>query len=279
MLKFFDFIRSCLYFLRMLAVFFILILTLYWIENLTHGNWEWINFFSPFNDLLLAISDRICSYSFEIFGITFELKYLTAVIILTIISYIFKKLNYVADFLENTYLRIRMFLHKTEEFVVNKQLQADAETEQARLTKYNIIIYTELKRNFSKEKLNVNIDEQNKLMNDFIIEKTNTKPLNYRGGFLYQFYDFEKIDDTLDVMFKLINSDAPIRYSISIQVGNNIEQLEKIADLKHYGSITIAADTCYRYSFNKKRKYTTAQIGLFQYKDDTLELHEFKQNL
>lgn len=265
--------------MRMLTVFFILILTLYWIQNLLHEEWRWIKVFAPFYDWLLLISDKIYSYSFEIFGVVFELKYLTAVIILTIISYLFKKSNSLIDSIENFYLRTRNLLHKTEEFVVNKQLHKEAETEQKKLTAYNVIIYTEAKTKFSKEILNINIDEQNKLMNDFLKENTKKSPSVYKGGFLYQFYDFENIDATLDLMFKLINSNAPIKYSISVQIGNNLEQLEKIAQLRHFGKIVAAADTCYRYRFNQNKKYKVSQIGLFQYKNDTLELHEFKQNL
>lgn len=279
MLSFFNFIRSCLYFIRMVTVFFILMLTLYWIQDLLQADWGWIKIFAPFFDFLLAISYKISSYSFDVFGISFEMKYLIAVIILTAISYIFKHLDSLVDIIENFYKKTRNFLHKTEEFVINKQLQSDAKEEQSKLKKFNVHIQTELKTKYSNENLNINIDEQNKLMNDFLIKKTGIMPSKYKEGFVYQFYDFDKIDETLDILFKLINSEAPIKYAISIQVGNNIEQFDKIIDLKHFGKISMAADTNYRYKFNKIKKYKTAQIGLFQYKDDTLELHEFKENL
>lgn len=279
MLGLFNFIRSCLYFLRMVTVFFILILTLYWIQDLLHANWGWIKFFAPFFDFLLGVSYKISSFSFDIFGISFEMKYLIAVIILTVISYIFKQLDFVVDIIENFYKKTRTMLHKTEEFVINTQLQNDAVYEQTKLKKYYVFIQTKSKTKFSKESLNVKIEEQNKLMNDFLIKMTDTMPRIYKNGFLYQFYDFDKIDDTLDVLFKLINSEAPIEYAINIQVGNNVEQLDKIIDLQHFGKISMAADTNYRYSFNKSKKYFTSQIGLFQYKDDTLELHEFKENM
>ena len=40
---------------------------------------------------------------------------------------------------------------------------------------------------------------------------------------------------------------------------------------------TMAADTSYRYRYNETHRYQTSQIGVFQYGDKTLEVHEFKQ--
>ena len=39
----------------------------------------------------------------------------------------------------------------------------------------------------------------------------------------------------------------------------------------------MAADTSYRYRYNETHRYQTSQIGVFQYGDKTLEVHEFKQ--
>ena len=41
----------------------------------------------------------------------------------------------------------------------------------------------------------------------------------------------------------------------------------------------MAADTAYRYRYNETHKYQTAQVGVFQNGDSTLEVHEFKEIL
>ena len=116
-------------------------------------------------------------------------------------------------------------------------------------------------------------------MNKFISEKTSVKAMMFDGGFLYNFIDFDKIDTVLDVLFKVLHSSAPIDYAICIQSGDNIEQLKKLSSLNHFGMISMAADTAYRYKYNETHRYQTAQVGVFQNGDRTLEVHEFKEIL
>ena len=127
--------------------------------------------------------------------------------------------------------------------------------------------------------MNVNLDEQNKLMNKFISEKTAVIPMMMNGGFLYEFMDFDKIDTVLDVLFKVLHSSAPLDYAICVQSGDNMEQLTKLSTLNHFGMISMAADTAYRYRFNETHRYQTTQVGVFQNGDRTLEVHEFKEIL
>ena len=103
--------------------------------------------------------------------------------------------------------------------------------------------------------------------------------MNYDGGFLYQFNSFNEIDSVLDTLFKVIHSNAPLDYSICIQAGEDMRQLVKLMDLKNFGKITMAADTSYRYRFNASHRYATSQIGVFQFENRTLEVHEFNEIL
>ena len=113
------------------------------------------------------------------------------------------------------------------------------------------------------------------------MEKLEIAPIPYDGGFMYSFTDFNKIDSVLKILFKVLHSTTPLDYSICIQAGEqtpeNIRQLNKLISLKHFGKITMAADTSYRYRYNETHRYQTSQIGVFQYGDKTLEVHEFKQ--
>lgn len=170
---------------------------------------------------------------------------------------------------------------KTEEAVLNKSLKEQIEAEEKKISKYVVTIHTEVKAKFSHKEINVDLKAQNEYMNKFIMEKLEIAPIPYEGGFMYSFTDFNKIDSVLKILFKVLHSTTPLDYSICIQAGEqtpeNIRQLNKLISLKHFGKITMAADTSYRYRYNETHRYQTSQIGVFQYGDKTLEVHEFKQ--
>ena len=272
----FNFIKNVFYFVRIVCVFCILLLLLYWIQNLIHAEWAWLGFFKPFLDLLLGEANKIYSVSFDLWGAVFEFKYLSALIILLLSSLVMKACEILVNFAEGFYRGTRMLCKKTEQTLMNNKLHEDTKTQELKLTKYNVLIKTQIKKKFSHQELSINIDEQNIIMNDFIKEKTSVSPMSLNGAFLYQFNSFENIDTVLDVLFKLINSSAPIDYSISIQVGEDLKQLGKLSELEHWGQVTMAADTAYRYKFNTTHRYGTYPVGLFQYEEKTLEVHEFK---
>ncbi len=278
-LKIFGFTKSLLYFLRLVCVFCILMLLLYWINNLASFNWSWLGFIKPFLDSLLAIANSIYSVSFNLFGAVFEFKYLSALIILILASLCFKLLDFSVNLLEGLYLSTRFLCKKTEEKFLNKKLQNDMEKEEKSLNKYTVVITTQIKKKFAHQELHINIDEQNKLMNDFIFSKTNIKPMIFSDSFIYKFKDFNDIDTILDTLFKILKSNAPLDYAICIQIEGNDNQINKLVELKHFGKITMAADTAYRYRFNASHRYQTSQAGLFQYDGGTLEVHEFKEIL
>ena len=62
-----------------------------------------------------------------------------------------------------------------------------------------------------------------------------------------------------------------------VQAGNNIDQLAKIASFDLFGKMVFAADTLLRYRVNKNHKYQTCNIGIFNFEEHSLELHEFKR--
>ena len=66
------------------------------------------------------------------------------------------------------------------------------------------------------------------------------------------------------------------RIPLSINTTPRVGDIHKYSCLL-YTSITMAADTSYRYRYNETHRYQTSQIGVFQYGDKTLEVHEFKQ--
>lgn len=265
--------------MKIIFVFCILMLVCYWVQNLTNADWTWLGFIKPFLDGLLELANSIYSVSFDFFGATFEFKYFSAIIILVALIYLMNLCILLSNIVEGAYKSAHFVAKKTQEAIFNKGLQENITRQEKKITKYSVLIKTKLKKKYAHAELNVNIDEQNKLMNQFISEKTSVKPMILDGGFLYNFSDFDKIDTVLDVLFKVLHSNTPITYAICIQSGNDLEQLKKLATLNHFGTVSMAADTAYRYKYNETHRYQTSQIGLFQNGDKTLEVHEFQEIL
>ena len=278
MLKFFGFLRSFLQFMKIVCLFLIILLLLYWIQNLTNAQWSWIAFLAPFFDFLLEFANSICSLSFDIFGTVFELKYLSAVIILTTGFFVMNLLKYLVSFFEGVYKSAHFVCKKTGEAVFNAKLQYDASKHDKKIKDYSVAIKTQLSKKAVVQKLS--ISEQNKLMTDFIFEQTGVKPKEVIPTNLYcynqyDFYGFEKIDEVIDILFRIINSKAPIDAAICVQVGDKPEQLGKLMTLNNFKKITMAADTAYRYKMNKIQKYDISPMGVFQNGENTIEIHEF----
>ena len=275
----FKFVRSFWQFMKIIIVFCILMLLFMWVEHLTAADWNWLNFIRGFLEGLVKVGDSIYSSSFDLFGAVFEFKYFNALVILIVMFYLMNLFIIITNKVEDIYDDSWRTYKKAEETILNRTLHEDIKREEKKINKYMVLIHTALKKKFSHRELNINIDEQNILMNKFLIQKTGIQPMNYDGGFLYQFNSFNEIDSVLETLFKVIHSNAPLDYSICIQAGEDLTQLKKLADLKHFEKIIIAADTAYRYRFNTSHRYSASQIGIFQDGDKTLEVHEFKEIL
>ena len=275
----FGFLKSFLHLMKIVFVFCILMLLCYWVQNLTNADWAWLGFMKPFLDGLLEFTNSIYSVTFDFWGAKFEFKYFSAVIILTAGVYLMNLFIILSNIAEGAYKSAHFVAKKTQEAIFNKELKVNITREEKKIKRYAVLVKTQLKKKYAHAELNVNLDEQNKLMNKFISEKTAVKPMMMNGGFLYEFIDFDKIDTVLDVLFKVLHSNAPIDYAICIQSGDDMEQLAKLSTLNHFGMISMAADTAYRYKYNETHRYQTAQIGVFQNGDRTLEVHEFKEIL
>ena len=142
-----------------------------------------------------------------------------------------------------------------------------------------VLINTKLQKKFTNSKEKFNITEQNNIMNRFIFKKTKITYENYNDGFLYCFDNFNKIDDVLDILYKIKNSPSPLDYAICIQAGSDKTQLKKLADLQYFGKIVFYADTLLRYKCNNSHRYGTQTVGVFQQDDKSVEIHEFHEIL
>ena len=173
-------------------------------------------------------------------------------------------------------------MNKAQETLMNSQLANDVKTEQMKINNYKIMVSTSVKKKFSHRELNINLEEQNVIMNKFLIKNLGVSPVKFEDGFLYSFNNFSKIDNVLEIFFKVVNSTAPLNYYISVQVcSGDVEEeakaLKELNGLKIENKIIMKSDTSYRYKYNEFHKYGTTQIGLFQKGKDTIEVQCFKE--
>lgn len=274
-LKGFDLLRSLWQFLKIVCMLCVILLLFFWVENLTNGNWQWMEFCRPYLENLLEVANSLCSLSFDIFGTVIELKYISAVLILTALFFGMNLAVLLTNLIEAGYKSAHYISKKTQELALNKKLKDDIEKEEKSINKYVVTIHTRVKAQFSHKEIVIDLDQQNKLMVDFIKEKLGLNPMLFEGGYMYKFDNYNKIDGVLEVLFKVLHGATPISYAICIQAGDNMQQLKKLISLKNFGKITMAADTAYRYRFNVTHKYQTSQLGVFLDNDKTIEVHEF----
>ena len=155
-------------------------------------------------------------------------------------------------------------------------MQKEQQREETKITNYSVFIQTRINKKFVNFP-DSNLEDQNRQMTDFIFSKINIQYANFKEGFLYNCNNFSDIDNILNVMFKVLHAKSRLDYAICIQVGYDIKKMVKLAELNHYGKIVAAADTVYRYGFNKNQRYKTEMIGVYQQNEDTIEVYEFKE--
>ena len=266
--------------LRVVCVFFMMMLSLYWIQNLIGAKWDWMAFIAPSLDWILEESNSIFPFSFDFWGKSFEVKYFSAAIIIFVIILILKVISLILEFMRDFYEEMSVKYRKAREDLFNEGLKTLVELKERRTKNYSLYIQTGLSKKYLQKSMIIDLHEQNNLMNNFITERTHVEPIEYKQGFLFRFNNFDKIDSVIDILYRIINSPAPLRYLICIQAGDNDEQLDRLIALQEWGRILIAADTLCRYMCNETRRYKSRPVGIFQ-KDQsvhTLELHEFVED-
>lgn len=261
--------------LSLICSFLIMTDILYWLENILKAQWNWLNFIKPILDVILDFSNNIFPFSFSAFGTVFDIKFVTATVVLLLLMLVFRFFIEGIGNLENMYDEVHFSHKKNVEKNFNKQLINTVITEEKKVSEYMVLIKTRLKKKYNHKEININMLEQNNLMNKFISEKTNNVHEAFEDGFLYRFGDFNKIDNVIEVLFKVLNSTSPLDYLICIQAGNDTTKLSRLADLQYFGKIVFCADTLLRYKCNNFHRYGTKVVGIFQKDYGTIEVHEF----
>lgn len=279
-LKFFNFLKNSAHFLKVIVMFSFFMFFIFWMQNIIGANWSFLNFIKPYFNFFLNIGTNILNGKIQVLNTYVEYKYL-AVIIIFIALYILAHILYLAiEKLEDIYDDSRRIIKEKQEASMNKALQETISMNEKKLKQYKIYIAISVKKNFAHSKYNINLEEESKNLNKFIIEKTSVNPIFHNEGFLYSFSNFESIDKVLDIFKKILNTESPLNYYICVQIygANQIkenQELENLIAIKIPNKIIMMADTSYRYNFNSTQKYKTGQFGIYQKNGESFEVHIF----
>ena len=276
---FFRTLRDFISIINLTGSFLIFLIAMYWIESEVGLNWTWLNFAKPFLNGILDFTQKTFIDFIPALSNIVNLKYIVSILliigIVVLLIYILEKTEEMKSQYEAIHIEHKLAVEKS----FNKKLKNNIKKEQQQINKYMILIHTRIKKKFSHKEISLNLDDLNKQMNDFIKTQTNIQATFYDNGFLYYFDIFDEIDNVLDIMFKLIKSDAPLEYSICIQVGDDIKKLQNLTSIENYNKITFFADTLLKYKYNKSHRYGTQSIGFYQKDEGTFEIYEFQEIL
>ena len=139
-----------------------------------------------FNEWGAAINNN----SVMLFEAVFEYKYIIAVGFYIIIYFSMNLVMMFWDYLEDKYDDVHRYTKKQEEKAYNDVMMTEQAAEEFKINNYKILVSTNLKRKFSHAELGYNLEEQNRIMNKFLMDKTGVNPEMFEGGFLYSFGNF-----------------------------------------------------------------------------------------
>lgn len=279
-IKMFDFLKNSIKFLKIVILFCILMLLLYWTQNLINTHWEFLDFITPILSSFVNVGEQISKNSIKLFYATFEFKYAIAGLLMGLVYGFVHLLYVITEKAEETYCDTRRLIKKMEENRFNSSMKNTLKNQQIKIQSYYVYISANIKSNFSNNNFNIDLDKEKKDMARFITEKTAVFPQKFEEGFLYRYDSFDNIDLVLDCLLKVVNSQAPLDYIVCVQTISNsfkdeLEDLKTLKNLNIQNKIICLAETKYRYEFNKSQKHTTEQVGLFNDKNKTFEVHEF----
>ena len=277
MLKVYSFFKNVFQFLKIIDLFLITVFLLHWIEHLLNTSWGWMNFFRPLFEYFINMGQSIGDGSIMLFAAIFEFKYFWALVILALVYGFIHLCFLFVGLLEKLCIAQHNMAKKIEQNNLNKNFAKIQTNEQLKLQKYFVYIGVEKKKDVLA---NIDMEEQEKQMNKFLIGKTGISPEKFENGFLYNYTKFDYIDHVLDTLFKILNSDAPVDYQIIIMMHEDDmekegERLKKLISLKFMNKVSALSNVTYRYRFVKTPHYKTSLLGMFQGNNGTFEVHEF----
>ncbi len=267
-------IENLFQFFAVIALFYLLIFTLYTMCSL--ANSSAFDFFSSQAEIIMSVASFIWGGTKS--DLFFIKEFLTGILLLAAIFFIcqFVKLKLVnlGNFLKESLVNC----YKSEEKSVNAELHRNIVRMNKKIS--SAVIYVEIKKKESVFTA-VDLDEQYKLLNNFLYSKTNIIPEKQDGGFIYKFSNVEKIDMYLPFFFKAINSTAPIDYLFIFQIIENdfdsaMYEINKIKNSGIYNKILMTPATNLRYENIDNKSYSTGVVGNYVFAGESHSVYELK---
>lgn len=241
------------------------------------GNSHTMDSLTPFVEPITAIAEIFFRGNNPAFS---ELQQFTIGILL--LSGVF----FVSQFLKNRCVDFIKFLEMSKENCrrfedrqLNKAIHKSAEKMSKKISK--CMIYFELRK---KERAieSVDMEEQYRLLNQYLCSKLGVVSIKYGEGYLFKFANIETIDSSLIYFFNALKSKAPVDYMIIFQAIETTEpvsyyEIQKLKKAGLYNSIIMSPTTYLRYDYNENKAYTTGIIGNYILENDDISIYELKE--
>ena len=168
--------------------------------------------------------------------------------------------------------------YKNEEKKVNAELHRNITKMNKKIS--SALFYVEIKKKDSVY-LPVDLEEQFKLLNNFLYSKTHIIPEKKDNGFVYILQNVEKIDMYLPFFFKALSSSAPIDYLFVFQIietdlESAMYEVSKIKNSGIYNKILMTPATNLRYENIDNKSYPTGVVGNYVFAGETHSIYELK---
>lgn len=262
-------------FIAVVMLFYLLLYTLYMMFTL--GNSSAFEFFAPFANIVISLAGAIWEPANTIVSQIWG--FITGILLLTVLFLISQFLKQRFNILGKFFADMRLDYLKNEEHRINKELQRDIQKMNQKISA--CVIYIELKaKDYIHEK--VDIDEQYKILNQFLYSRTGVIPKKNGYGYIFSFPNIEKIDNDLEYFFKAIHSQAPVDYLFILQVIENTfeEALFEITKLRNSGvhnKILMTPTTNLRYEHNVVKNYGTGVVGNYVFDGEMHSIYELRE--
>ncbi len=272
--QFSKWLENTFQFIAVIMLLYLLLFTLYMMFSVANSNA--LDFLSPLVNIVISISGLIWKDASGILSIWGFITGLLLIIFLFLISQFLKQRF---NILSKTFSDMKINYLKEEEKRINKELHKEIESMNKKISA--CVIYLEIKAKDSV-KNKVNIEEQYKLLNQFLYSKTQIIPEKSGYGYVYKFSNIEKIDNYIEYFLKVINSSAPIDYLCILQViettySNAVYDIEKIRNAGIYNKILLNPTTNLRYEHNAVQQYSTGVVGDYVFAGETHSIYELKE--
>ncbi len=262
-------------FVAIVVLVYLLLYTLFMIFSL--GGSSGFNFFKPAAQVVMSIS--VIIWGGNTTGIFQAWEFITGVFLITGLFLILQFLKQRFSVLSKFFADLKIQYLKDEERKINKELRRDIEKMNKNISA--CFIYVELKE---KEHIHekVDIEEQYKLLNQFLYSKTSAIPEKNGYGYIYKFSNIEKIDTHLQYFFKAIHSQAPINYMFILQVvetsfGDALLEVSKLRNSGVYNKILMTPTTHLRYENNLVKTYSTGVVGDYVFEGMAHSIYELRE--